>query len=135
MSNCLLQEEGLPIVRAASRLALRATARGAASALTRHYRCAVCSSYGRHGVPVGVGAIHPGGAIAQHGVERDDHLAHHGNYRDFWFLPGIGQVTVKGLERRIESEGGESCHIEHGADGRRAAVDAAVALQLPAIEI
>ena len=61
MSNCLLGEDGLPIVRTASILALRATARGAASALTRRGRRAVCSSYCRHNVPAGDLAI-PGRA-------------------------------------------------------------------------
>ena len=42
---------GLPIGHAASRLALRATARGAAAALTRPARWAVCSACGRPGVP------------------------------------------------------------------------------------
>ena len=47
MSNCLFREAGLPIVRAASRLALGATARRAAAALTRPDRWARCWSCGR----------------------------------------------------------------------------------------
>jgi hypothetical protein len=80
-------ETGLPIVRAASRLALGATALRAAAALTRPARWARGSSCGRHTVPAGIAAIGPRGPIAQHGIEGDDHLAHHGNDRDLWLLP------------------------------------------------
>jgi hypothetical protein len=59
---------GLPIGHAASRLALRATAPGAAAALTRHARWALGSSDGRHRVPAGV-SVDPVIAIAEHGVK------------------------------------------------------------------
>jgi hypothetical protein len=65
--------------------------------LTRPVRWARGSSCGRHTEPAGIAAIGPRGPIGQHGIEGDDHIAHHGNDRDLWLLPGVGQATVKGF--------------------------------------
>ena len=74
-NNCVRSGLGSPIVRAASRLALRATARSAAAALTRPAHWALGTSDGRHGVsailPVG-----PAVAIPENGVKSGEQFAH-----------------------------------------------------------
>src|SRR3974390_949279 len=134
VSNCVFRAPGLPIVRAASRLALRAPARRAAAALTRLARWALCSSSGRHGVPAG-SVVDPVGSIAQHGIQDADHLVHNGDDGDLWLLAGGEEPAVKGLQRRVEKEGGKSRHIEHVADRHATAIDVALSPELAAVEI
>jgi hypothetical protein len=91
MSNCLLRKAGSPSVLAASRLALRATALGAATALTRPARQALCSSCSRHGVPACVGAVHPFRGVPEHGVKGGDHLALTATMAIFGFFPAAAR--------------------------------------------
>src|SRR5262249_26754215 len=76
---------GSPMVRATSRLALRATARCAAAALTRPARWALGPSDGRHGVPASV-SVGPAVTIAEHRVKGGEHFAYDRDDRDFRLL-------------------------------------------------
>src|SRR6516164_7286218 len=88
VSNCLFGRRGRPSFEPASRLALRATARSAAAALTRPVRWARGSSYGRHGMPTGIAAIHPIGTVPEHGVQDCDDIAHDGDHSDLRSFAG-----------------------------------------------
>ena len=76
MSNCDLVAARSLIDLAASRLALRAPALRAATALTRPNGSAQWLPCGRHGVPTAV-TVGPNDVVTNHCVERGDHLAHH----------------------------------------------------------
>src|SRR6478735_5381409 len=69
MSNCHLVAGRSLIALAASRLALRAPALRAATALTRPKRSAQGLPCGRHGVPTAV-TVSPNHVVANHCVER-----------------------------------------------------------------
>src|SRR5437879_8707003 len=60
----------------ASRLALRAPALRAATALTRPNRSAQRLPCGRRAAPTAV-TVDPSRSVAEHGIERSDHLMHH----------------------------------------------------------
>ena len=77
MSNCDLAAARSLTDLAASRLALRAPALRAATALTRPDGSAQGLPCGRHGVPTAV-TVGPNDVVTNHCVERGDHLAHHG---------------------------------------------------------
>jgi len=87
MSNCDLVPAGSLIALAASRLALRAPALRAATALTRPNRSAQRLPCGRHAVPTAQ-AIGPNHIIANHRIERGDHLTHHRYEHDLGLLAG-----------------------------------------------
>lgn len=93
-SNCVQAAAGLPIVRAVSRLALRATTQNAAAALTRHVRWALGPSDGRHGVPAGV-SVGPVVAVPEHGVKAGEHFAHDRDDRDLRLLAGGNEAIVE----------------------------------------
>src|SRR5215204_583759 len=100
MSNCHLVAARSLIDLAASRLALRAPALRAATALTRPNRSAQRLPCGRHVVPTAM-TVGPNDTIANHCVERGDHLAHHchdGNLRQ---LAGGPEPIVERLEPGI----------------------------------
>src|SRR6516162_8522950 len=92
-----------PIVRAASRLALRATARCAAAALTRPARWALGPSDGRHGVPASV-SVGPAVTIAEHRIKGGEHFAHARDDRDFRLLARGNEAVVEGAQCRVEPE-------------------------------
>jgi hypothetical protein len=87
MSNCDFVAGRSLIDLVASRLALRAPALRAASALTRPNQSAQWLSSGRHSVPT-VKMVGPTNVIANHGVKHGDHLAHDRNDRNLWQLAG-----------------------------------------------
>src|SRR4249919_574887 len=78
MSNCHVVAGRSLIDLAASRLALRAPALRAATALTRPNQSAQWLPCGRHTVPTGK-MVGPNNVVANHRVERGDHLAHDGH--------------------------------------------------------
>src|SRR5262249_57170998 len=120
MSNCDLVAARSLIDLVASRLALRAPALRAATALTRPNRSAQWLPCGRHVVPTAV-TIGPKHVVTNHGVERSDHLAHHRPDSDFWRFAGGLQAIVERLERRIPMTRAHRRHVEHFANMRSAA--------------
>src|SRR5262249_24433289 len=76
MSNCHLVAGRSLIALAASRLGLRASALRAATALTRPNRSAQRLACRRHTVPTAK-TVGPNDVVANHRVERGDHLTHH----------------------------------------------------------
>src|SRR5947209_19801237 len=100
MSNCHLVAGGSLIDLVASRLALRAPAQRAATALTRPNRSAQRLPCGRHAAPTVV-TVDPSRTIAEHGVERSDHLTDHCHDDDLPLLSGCIQSIVGRFERRI----------------------------------
>jgi hypothetical protein len=117
MSNCDLVAGRSLIALAASRLALRAPALRAATALTRPNRSAQWLPCGRHGVPTAV-TVGPNHVVANHCVERGNHLAHHGNDRDLRQFAGGFQPSVEDLEHRVPVAGAHRRHVEHVTNGR-----------------
>jgi hypothetical protein len=96
MSNCHLVAARSLIDLVASRLALRAPALRAATALTWPSRSARRLPYGRQNVPTAK-TIGPNNVVANHCVEHGDHLTHHRHDHDLRQLAG-GRETV--VERR-----------------------------------
>src|SRR5215204_824674 len=133
MSNCHLVAARSLIDLAASRLALRAPALRAATALTRQNRSAQWLPCGRHGVPTAV-TVGPREIIANHCVEHGKHLAHHRHDHDLRELAGGGETMVELLEHGIPIAGAQCRHIEHVTDGRPTTPDAALSLKLAALE-
>src|SRR5215208_2437563 len=68
----------------------------------------------------------PASAVAQHGVERGDHLAHDGDKDDLGLLAGGGEAVVECFEGGVVTAGAEGCHVEDVSDRHASAVDAAV---------
>ena len=86
MSNCHVAAGRSLIDLVASRLALRAPALRAASALTRPNQSAQWLPSGRHRVPT-VKMVGPNDVITNHRIEHSDHLVHDRNDHDFAILP------------------------------------------------
>ena len=117
MSNCHLVAGGSLIPLAASRLALRASALCAATALTRPNRSAQRPPCGRRAAPTAV-TVDPSRTVAEHGVERGDHLTHHRHDDDLRLLSGGREAIVECFERRIPITSAQRRHVEHVADAR-----------------
>src|ERR1700704_2857934 len=133
MSNCHLVAARSLIDWAASRLALRAPALRAATALTQPNRSAQWLPCGRHAVPTGQ-TVGPNDVVTDHCVERGDHLAHHRHDRDLrQFASGL-QTIVEGFERRIPIARAHRRHVERLANVSTTAPDAAPSLELTALE-
>ena len=124
---------GSPIVRAASRLARRATARCAAAALTRPARWALGPSDGQHGVPASV-SVGPAVTIAEHRIKGGEHFAHDRDDRDFRLLARGNEAMVEGAQCRVEPERGQGWHVERVADGYATSIDVALPTEPAAIE-
>jgi len=122
-----------PIVRAASRLALRATARCAAAALTRPARWALGPSDGQHGVPASV-SVGPAVTIAEHRIKGGEHFAHDRDDRDFRLLARGNEAMVEGAQCRVEPERGQGWHVERVADRCATSIDVALPTEPAAIE-
>jgi hypothetical protein len=133
MSNCDLVAARSLIALAASRLALRAPALRAATALTRPNQSAQWLPCGRHGVPT-AGTVGPNHVVADHCVKRGNHLAHHGNDRDLRQFAGAFEPSVEDPEHRIPVAGAHRCHVEHVTNGRTTAPDTALAFERAALE-
>src|SRR5262245_40053535 len=128
-SNCDLVAARSLIPLAASRLALRAPALRAATALTRPNGSAQWLPCGRHGVPTAV-TVGPNDVVANHGVEHSDHLAHHRHDRDLRQFAGVLEATVEPLEHGIPITGAHRLHEEDVADVRAATPDATPSFEL-----
>src|SRR5919205_2281300 len=71
--------------------------------------------------PCPASSLLPGGAGAQHGVERHHQLAHAGRERELRGLPRPAQPLVEGRDRRIGApRRRDRGHVEAGAQGRPA---------------
>src|SRR5262245_42281292 len=116
-SNCHLVAARSLIDLAASRLALRAPALRAATALTRPNRSAQRLPCGRHTVPTAM-TIGPNNIVTNYCVERGDHLTHHRHDRDLRLLSGGLEAVMERLEPRIPITGAHRRHVEHVADVR-----------------
>src|SRR6516162_3771197 len=125
MSNCNFMAAKSLIDLAASRLALRAPALRAATALTRPNQSAQRLPRGRHAVPTAM-TVGPKHVIANDRVERGDHLAHHCHDRDFRLLSGSVESIMERLEGRIPIAGAHRRHVEHLADATGAPSSLAV---------
>src|ERR1035438_1429866 len=104
MSNCDFVAGGSLIDLATSRLALRAPALRAATALTRPNQSAQWLPCGRHGVPTAE-MVGPNDVVANHCVESGEHLTHHGYNRDLRLFSGGLEAIVERLECRIPITG------------------------------
>ena len=133
MSNCDLVAARSLIHLATSRLALRAPALRAATALTRPTGSAQWLPCGRHRVPTAV-TVGPSHVIANHCIERDDHLAHHGNDRDLRQFAGAFEASVEGPEHRIPVAGAHRRHVEHVTNGRTTAPDTTLPFECATLE-
>src|SRR5215469_15218583 len=132
MSNCHLVAGRSLIDLAASRLALRAPALRAATALTRPNRSAQRLPCGRYTVTAMT--IGPNNIVTNHCVERGDHLTHHRHDRDLRLLSGGLEAVMERLESRIPITGTHRRHVEHLADVRTTAPDAPPSLERTALE-
>src|SRR5829696_7181899 len=77
----------------------------------------------------------PASAVAQHGVERGDHLAHDGDKDDLGRLAGGGEALVECFEGGVVTAGAEGRHVEDVSDRHAAAIDAAMSAELATVEI
>src|SRR5262252_6511117 len=134
MSNCHLVAGRSLIDLVASKLALRAPALRAATALTRPNRSAQWLACRRHTVPTAK-TVGPNNVVANHCVERGNHLTHHRHDRDLRLLSGGLEAVMERLEPRIPIAGAHRRHVEHMAYARTTAPDATAAFELAAIKI
>src|SRR5258706_8226251 len=128
MRHCPLVTARSVIDLATSRLALRAPALRAATALTRPSRSAQRLPCGRQNVPTAK-TVGPNNAVANHCVEHGDHLTHHRHDHDLRQLAGGRETVVERLEHRIPIAGAHRRHVKHLADVRPPAPDAAPSLE------
>src|SRR6266404_3737569 len=77
----------------------------------------------------------PGFAVAQHGVENGEQLAHGGDEGEAGRFAGVAQMAIEGLEHRVVLDGDQAGHVERrpnldptSLDLALAAVSAAVAV-------
>src|SRR6516225_9006140 len=133
MSNCHFVAGRSLIDLATSRLALRAPALRAATALTRPNQSAQRLPCVRHAVPNGI-TVGPNNVVANHCVEHHDHLTHHRHDHDLRLLSGGREPIVESLERWIPIARAQCSHVEHIADGRAATPDTTLSFELAAFE-
>src|SRR6516164_3438266 len=119
MSNCDFMAAKSLIDLATSRLALRAPALRAATALTRPNQSAQRLPRGRHAVPTAM-TLGPNHVVANHCVEHRDHLTHHCHDHDLWLLSGFREPIVESLDPWIPIARAQGCHVEHIANKRAA---------------
>src|SRR5437868_14345812 len=93
MSNCDFVAGGSLIDWVASRLALRAPALRAATALTRPNRSAQRLPCGRHAVPT-TKTVGPSDVVANHRIKCRDHLPHHRHDHDLRQFAGSYKTLV-----------------------------------------
>src|SRR6516164_935737 len=77
----------------------------------------------------------PCSIIAKHSVEGCDHFSHDGDDDDLGFFVGVGEAIVEGLEGGTVSACAEGGHVEDITDRHSTTVDAAVSLELAAVEV
>jgi hypothetical protein len=123
VSNCHVVAGGSLIDLVVSRLALRATARRAATALTRPDRLAQRLQ-----------RVGPNNVVMNHCIERGDHLAHHRHDDDLAQLTDAREAVVERLKHKIAITGAHGRHVEYLADAGRTAPDATLSFKLAAVE-
>jgi hypothetical protein len=133
VSNCDFVAGGSLIDLAASRLALRAPALRAATALTRPNQSAQRLPSGRHAVPTAA-TLGPMQVVAERSVENGEHLTHHRHDHDLRLLSGRPKTVVECLEHRVPIARAHRCHVEHAANGCTAAPDTPCSFELATIE-
>src|SRR5262249_27667324 len=85
---------------------------------------------------VGSGGLRlPCSIIAEHSVEGCDHFSHDGDDDDLGFFVGGGEAFVKGLEGGTVTACAEGGHVEDVTDRHPTTIDAAVSLELAAVEV
>src|SRR5262249_46246582 len=85
---------------------------------------------------VGSGGLRlPYSIIAEHSVEGWDHFSHAGDDDDLGFFVGVGEAIVEGFEGGTVSACAEGGHVEDITDRHPTTVDAAVSLELAAVEV
>src|SRR4029453_15787415 len=77
----------------------------------------------------------PCSIIAEHSVESNDHFSHDGDDDDLEFLVGVGEAIVECLEGGTVSACAEGGHVEDITDRHPTTVNAAVSLELAAVEV
>src|SRR6516162_11818758 len=133
MSNCHVAAGRSLIDLVASRLALRAPAVRAATALTRPNQSAQWLLCGRHTVPTGK-MVGPNNVVANHRVERGDHLAHDGHDHNLRQLAGGLEPIVEGPERGIPITGAQRPHVERVTNWRTTTPDATSSFEPTALK-
>ena len=85
---------------------------------------------------VGSGGLRPPySIIAEHSVEGCDHFSHDGDDDDLGFFVGVGEAIVEGFEGGTVTACTESGHVKDITDRHPTTVDAAVSLELAAVEV
>src|SRR5229473_6604064 len=77
----------------------------------------------------------PGFAVAQHGVEDSQQLAHGGDESETGRFAALAQTAVEGLERRVVLDGDQASHVERRSDLDTAALDLALAAVSAAVPV
>src|SRR5262245_29334967 len=77
----------------------------------------------------------PCSTIAEHSVEGCDHFSHDGDDDDLGFFVGGGEAFVEGFEGGTVTACAEGGHVEDVTDRHPTTVDAAVSLELAAVEV
>ena len=77
----------------------------------------------------------PCSIIAKHSVEGCDHFSHDGHDDDLGFFVGGGEAFVEGFEGGTVTACAEGGHVEDVTDRHPTTVDAAVSLELAAVEV
>src|SRR5216684_2305625 len=77
----------------------------------------------------------PGFAVAQHGVEDSQQLAHDGDESETGRFAALAQTAVEGLERRVVLDGDQASHVERRSDLDTAALDLALAAVSAAVPV
>lgn len=77
----------------------------------------------------------PLNVVAKHGVECGDHFAHHRHDDDLGLFVSDGEAFGEDFEGRIVSTSAKCRHVENISNRHSTAVDAAMALELSAVEV
>src|SRR5262249_21163859 len=77
----------------------------------------------------------PCSTIAEHSVEGCDHFSHDGDDDDLGFFVGGGEALVEGFEGGTVTACTEGGHVKDVTDRHPTTVDAAVSLELAAVEV
>src|SRR4029077_16738304 len=133
MSNCHVVAGRSLIDLVASRLALRAPALRAAMALTQPNQSAQWLPCGWHTVPTAQ-MVGPNNVVANHRVERGDHLAHDRHDHNLRQLAGGLEPIMERLEHRIPITRAHRPHVEHVTNWRTTAPDTTPSFELAALE-
>ena len=73
--------------------------------------------------------------IPEHGVQQGQEFSHAGDDDDLALFSGLLQTLCENSDQRIESDGGQRGHVEHGADRGPSTADGALALKLSGVVV